>query len=154
MVYYPNDQEESSLIYKIFHLLVSPGDQCYNCGIIVPEDRYMSSVMSAVGKRFRAITRGAWQITPLHNQPNVGVVSFPIKEQTVLPRCIIPKITPAVIEFIARRTCQRRVKGRGLGNKFLSHIREMDAIIHVVRCFETTIIHVYGSDNPSATSKR
>lgn len=61
------------------------------------------------------------------------------------------KITPAVIEFVdIAGLVKGASKGEGLGNKFLSHIRETDAIIHVVRCFENDdIIHVEGSVDPA-----
>ena len=85
-------------------------------------------------------------------EPNVGVVSVPDKRTDRLAEMYHPKkITPAVIEFVdIAGLVKGASKGEGLGNKFLSHIREMDAIIHVVRCFENDdIIHVYGSINPS-----
>lgn len=60
------------------------------------------------------------------------------------------KTTPAVIEFVDIAGLVRGAsKGEGLGNKFLSHIREVDAIVHVVRCFEdTNVVHVDGSIDP------
>ena len=63
------------------------------------------------------------------------------------------KYTPAVIEFVdIAGLVKGASKGEGLGNKFLSNIREVDAIVHVVRCFENDdIIHVEGSIDPSGT---
>lgn len=60
------------------------------------------------------------------------------------------KITPAVIEFVdIAGLVKGASKGEGLGNKFLSHIREVDAVIHVVRCFDNDdIMHVSGSVDP------
>ncbi len=83
--------------------------------------------------------------------PNVGVVAVPDRRLDVLAEMYHPeKFTPAVIEFVDIAGLVRGAsKGEGLGNKFLSHIREVDAIIHVVRCFEDdNIIHVDGSVDP------
>ena len=85
-------------------------------------------------------------------EPNVGVVAVPDKRLDKLTEMYHPaKTTPAVIEFVDIASLVKGAsKGEGLGNKFLSHIREVDAIIHVVRCFENDdIIHVDGSINPS-----
>ena len=83
--------------------------------------------------------------------PNVGVVAVPDSRLDVLAEMYHPeKYTPAVIEFGDIAGLGKGAsKGEGLGNKFLSHIRECDAIIHVVRCFEdSNIIHVDGSIDP------
>ena len=83
--------------------------------------------------------------------PNVGVVAVPDSRLDVLAEMYHPeKYTPAVIEFVdIAGLVKGASKGEGLGNKFLSHIRECDAIIHVVRCFEdSNIIHVDGSIDP------
>ena len=85
-------------------------------------------------------------------EPNVGVVSVPDARIDKLAEMYHPvKITPAVIEFVdIAGLVKGASRGEGLGNKFLSHIREMDAIIHVVRCFENDdIIHVDGSIDPA-----
>lgn len=84
-------------------------------------------------------------------EPNVGVVAVPDERLNVLAKMYNPvKITPAVVEFVDIAGLVRGAsKGEGLGNKFLSHIREVDAIIHVTRCFEDTdVIHVEGSVDP------
>lgn len=84
-------------------------------------------------------------------EPNVGVVAVPDERLEVLRKMYDPvKVTPAVVEFVDIAGLVRGAsKGEGLGNKFLSHIRETDAIIHVVRCFEgTDVIHVEGSVDP------
>ena len=81
-------------------------------------------------------------------EPNVGVVAVPDKRLDKLAEMYNPdKITPASIEFVdIAGLVKGASKGEGLGNKFLSHIREVDAIIHVVRCFENDdITHVEGS---------
>ncbi len=83
--------------------------------------------------------------------PNVGIVAVPDKRLDVLAEMYNPeKYTPAVIEFVDIAGLVRGAsKGEGLGNKFLSHIRECDAIVHVVRCFvDDDIIHVDGSVDP------
>ena len=85
-------------------------------------------------------------------EPNVGVVAVPDSRIDALAKMYNPvKITPAVIEFVdIAGLVKGASKGEGLGNKFLSHIRETDAIIHVVRCFENDdIIHVEGSVDPA-----
>ena len=85
-------------------------------------------------------------------EPNVGVVAVPDERLTVLRDMYNPqKVTPAVIEFVdIAGLVKGASKGEGLGNKFLSHIREVDAICQVVRCFEdTNIVHVDGNINPT-----
>ena len=84
-------------------------------------------------------------------EPNVGVVAVPDYRLDKLAEMYHPqKITPATIEFVdIAGLVKGASKGEGLGNKFLSHIREVDAIIHVVRCFDNDdIIHVEGSVDP------
>jgi len=84
-------------------------------------------------------------------EPNIGVVAVPDERLNVLAKMYNPaKVTPAVIEFVDIAGLVRGAsRGEGLGNKFLSHIREVDAIVHVVRCFEDdNITHVDGSVDP------
>ena len=84
-------------------------------------------------------------------EPNVGVVPVPDERLGNLAKMYNPqKVTHAVIEFVdIAGLVKGASKGEGLGNKFLSHIRETDAICEVVRCFEdSNIIHVDGSINP------
>ncbi|MBR6785383.1 MAG: redox-regulated ATPase YchF [Clostridia bacterium] len=84
-------------------------------------------------------------------EPNVGVVSVPDERLDKLAELYNPvKITPAFIEFVDIAGLVRGAsKGEGLGNKFLSHIREVDAVIHVVRCFEDDdIVHVDATIDP------
>lgn len=83
--------------------------------------------------------------------PNVGVVPVPDFRLGLLADMYqSKKITPAVIEFVdIAGLVKGASKGEGLGNQFLSHIREVDAIVHVVRCFEdSNIVHVDGSIDP------
>ncbi len=84
--------------------------------------------------------------------PNVGMVTVPDERLDKLAEIYQPKkTTPAVIEFVdIAGLVKGASKGEGLGNKFLANIRETDAIVHVVRCFDdTNIIHVEGSCDPA-----
>lgn len=84
-------------------------------------------------------------------EPNVGIVAVPDERLDTLAEMYHPqKVTHATIEFVdIAGLVKGASRGEGLGNKFLSHIREVDAIVHVVRCFEdSNIIHVEGSVGP------
>jgi len=84
--------------------------------------------------------------------PNIGVVAVPDKRLDRLTKMYdSAKTTPAVIEFVdIAGLVKGASKGEGLGNKFLSHIREVDAIVHVVRCFvDPNVVHVDGSIDPA-----
>jgi len=84
-------------------------------------------------------------------EPNIGIAAVPDHRLDVLTKMYnSAKTTPAIIEFVDIAGLVRGAsKGEGLGNQFLSHIRECDAIVHVVRCFEDDdIIHVDGSVDP------
>lgn len=84
-------------------------------------------------------------------EPNVGVVPVPDERLDKLAKMYNPqKVTHAVIEFVdIAGLVKGASKGEGLGNKFLSHIRETDAIVEVVRCFEDgNVVHVDGSVDP------
>ena len=83
--------------------------------------------------------------------PNVGIVAVPDERLKLLGDMYnSKKVTPAVIEFVdIAGLVKGASKGEGLGNQFLSNIREVDAIVHVVRCFEdANVVHVDGSVNP------
>jgi len=84
-------------------------------------------------------------------EPNVGVVPVPDTRLDALEKMHIPlKVTPAVLEFVDIAGLVRGASaGEGLGNKFLADIREVDALVHVVRCFSNgDVVHVDGSVNP------
>lgn len=84
-------------------------------------------------------------------EPNVGVVSVPDSRLDELAKMYDPqKYTPAIVEFVdIAGLVKGASKGEGLGNKFLSNIREVDAICHVVRCFDdTNVVHVDGGADP------
>ena len=83
--------------------------------------------------------------------PNVGIVSVPDKRLDALTKMYNSKKTvPATIEFVdIAGLVKGASKGEGLGNQFLANIREVDAIVHVVRCFEDdNVVHVDGSVDP------
>ena len=110
-----------------------------------------------VGKStlFNAITQAGAQAAnyPFCTiEPNVGVVPVPDARLDALAKMYDPKkVTPTTIEFVDIAGLVRGAsRGEGLGNKFLSHIREVDAVVHVVRCFEDeNVVHVDGSVNPT-----
>ena len=113
--------------------------------------------MPNVGKStlFNAITNAGAQAAnyPFCTiEPNNGMVAVPDERLDVLAEMYHPeKYTPAVIEFVdIAGLVKGASRGEGLGNKFLSHIREVDAIVHVVRCFDDdNVIHVDGSVDPA-----
>jgi len=84
--------------------------------------------------------------------PNVGIVQVPDQRLGELARLVNPqRIVPAVVEFVdIAGLVKGASKGEGLGNQFLAHIREVDALVHVVRCFEDeNVIHVAGNIDPA-----
>lgn len=84
-------------------------------------------------------------------EPNVGVITVPDERLQMLEKLVKPeKVIPTIIEFVdIAGLVKGASKGEGLGNKFLGNIREVDAIIHVIRCFEDdNIVHVSGHVNP------
>jgi GTP-binding protein YchF len=119
----------------------------FNCGIVG---------LPNVGKStlFNAITAGGAEVSnyPFCTiDPNVGVVTVPDPRLDVLARMYRPrKVVPTAIEFVDIAGLVRGAsKGEGLGNQFLAHIRDVDAIAHVVRCFEDpNVTHVDGRVDP------
>ena len=84
-------------------------------------------------------------------EPNVGIVEVPDTRLTVLAELVNPAtLLPTTIEFVdLAGLVEGASKGEGLGNKFLAHIREVDAIVQVVRCFEDdNVTHVAGRIDP------
>jgi ribosome-binding ATPase len=84
-------------------------------------------------------------------EPNVGVVTVPDSRLSVLEKLVKPnRVVPTVIEFVdIAGLVKGASKGEGLGNKFLANIREVDAVIHVIRCFDDeNIVHVAGGVDP------
>ncbi len=89
--------------------------------------------------------------------PNVGVVTVPYDRLYILGDFYTSKnVTPAVMEFLDNAgRVKGASKGEGLGNQFLANIREVDAIVHVVRCFEDgNVVHVDGSIDPLRAALR
>jgi len=85
-------------------------------------------------------------------EPNVGVVTVPDERLDILSDLVNPqKVLPTVIEFVdIAGLVKGASKGEGLGNKFLANIREVDAIIHVIRCFkDDNVVHVAGTVDPA-----
>src|SRR3990167_7761009 len=85
-------------------------------------------------------------------EPNVGIIEVPDERLSILAKVVnTTKIVPAVVEFYDIAGLVRGAsKGEGLGNKFLSHIREVEAIVHVVRLFEDgNVVHVSDKINPA-----
>src|SRR5688500_2333741 len=86
-------------------------------------------------------------------EPNVGVITVPDERLITLETLVKPqRVLPTVIEFVdIAGLVKGASKGEGLGNKFLANIREVDAIVHVVRCFEDpNVVHVAGKVDPIA----
>ncbi|MEQ9006740.1 MAG: redox-regulated ATPase YchF, partial [Ekhidna sp.] len=84
-------------------------------------------------------------------EPNVGVITVPDERLQILSDLVNPKkVLPTVMEFVdIAGLVKGASKGEGLGNQFLANIREVDAIIHVVRCFDNdNIVHVSGKVDP------
>lgn len=110
-----------------------------------------------VGKStlFNALTRGKAQVAnyPFCTiDPNVGVVPVPDHRLEAIARVTQPeRLTPATLEFIDIAGLVKGAhRGEGLGNQFLSHVRQVDALIHVVRCFDDPdVVHVSGELNPA-----
>ncbi len=144
-----------------YSLIAKTNNLCYI--IVAIEKRKVEDIMKIgivglpnVGKStlFNAITNAGAECAnyPFCTiEPNVGVVPVPDERLDNLAKMYNPqKVTHAIIEFVdIAGLVKGASKGEGLGNKFLSHIRETDAICEVVRCFEdSNIIHVDGSINP------
>ena len=119
----------------------------FNCGIVGLPNVGKSTLFNAITSAGAAAENYPFCTI----DPNIGIVPVPDKRLNKLVKMYNPaKITPTAIEFVdIAGLVKGASKGEGLGNQFLSHIRDVNAICHVVRCFEDeNIIHVDGNVNP------
>src|SRR5213080_1949956 len=120
----------------------------FNCGIVGLPNVGKSALFNALTATQAAETTKYAFST---REPNVGRVAVPDERLEVCARLAkSPKIIPAQLEFVDIAGLVRGAsKGQGLGNQFLGHLREVDAIAHIVRCFEDdNVVHVEGSVDP------
>lgn len=119
----------------------------FNCGIVGLPNVGKSTIFNALS----AVGAAASNYPFTTIDPNVGVVEVPDARLTKLGEMYHPKkLTPTTMEFVdIAGLVKGASRGEGLGNKFLGNIREVDAVVHVVRCFEDPdVIHVDGSIGP------
>lgn len=119
----------------------------FNCGIVGLPNVGKSTIFNAITSANSPV--GNFPFTT--KEPHIGVVNVPDERLNELePIFKPPKIIPTILEFVdIAGLVKGASKGEGLGNQFLSHIREVDAIAHVVRCFENdNVIHSYGEVDP------
>ncbi len=119
-----------------------------SCGIVGLPNAGKSTIFNAISGRRVAVA--GYPFTTV--DPNVAVVEVPDERLPEIARLISPeRVVPAAIEFIdIAGLVKGASRGEGLGNQFLGHIREVDAIIHVVRCFGGEVAHVHGRVDPVA----
>ncbi|RCK77719.1 MAG: GTP-binding and nucleic acid-binding protein YchF [Ignavibacteriae bacterium] len=119
----------------------------FKCGIVGLPNVGKSTIFNAITSANSLI--GNFPFTT--KEPHIGVVNVPDERLNELEKIIKPpKVIPTILEFVdIAGLVKGASKGEGLGNQFLSHIREVDAIAHVVRCFKNdNVVHSYGSVDP------
>ncbi|MCP3942968.1 MAG: redox-regulated ATPase YchF [Desulfobacteraceae bacterium] len=120
-----------------------------NCGIVGLPNVGKSTIFSAL----TSAPAEAANYPFCTIEPNVGIVSVPDKRLGRITEYIVPqKVIPAIVEFVdIAGLVKGASKGEGLGNKFLGHIRQVGAIVHVVRCFDDNdVVHVEGRVDPES----
>ncbi|MCI0453781.1 MAG: redox-regulated ATPase YchF [Candidatus Dadabacteria bacterium] len=117
-----------------------------NCGIVGLPNAGKSTIFNALTSAKALIA--SYPFTTI--DPNVGIINVPDERLTKLADIIKPeRAIPATIKIIdIAGLVKGASKGEGLGNRFLAHIREVDALIHVVRCFDSQVPHVFESIDP------
>ncbi len=117
-----------------------------SCGIVGLPNAGKSTIFNALTSAKAFVAN--YPFTTI--DPNVGIVNVPDERLTRLAEIIKPeRIIPATIKIIdIAGLVKGASKGEGLGNRFLAHIREVDALIHVVRCFESQVPHTFESIDP------
>src|SRR5688572_852774 len=120
-----------------------------NCGIVGLPNVGKSTIFSALTSAAAEVANYPFCTI----EPNIGIVSVPDYRLKKIAKIILPeKIVPAIVEFVdIAGLVKGASKGEGLGNQFLGHIRQVGAIVHVVRCFEDgDITHVSGKVDPES----